>query len=37
MREERMGSDETIRTEVLSDGDESPIEDDPKNPLRFAT
>ena len=30
-----MGSEEALRADVLSDGDESPVEDDPNNPLRF--
>jgi len=32
----KMGSEEGLPTDVLSDGEESPSEDDPKNPLRFA-
>ena len=32
---EKMGSEEALRADLLSDGDESPVEDDPNNPLRF--
>jgi hypothetical protein len=32
---EKMGSEDGVPTDILSDGEDSPSEDDPKNPLRY--
>ena len=32
---EKMGSEDDLHTDILSNGSGSPLEEDPKNPLRW--